>query len=124
MKKYFLIAVVGLLLLTGCGKNQVVCSMSLEEGGISMKNSIIGELDSANKITKVSAEYEFNDATTAESYCSLIKLSFSDATCSGKKITIPDASTMLEDEETKIVGLTKEEFITFATAEGEGVTCK
>ena len=66
MKKYFLLAVVGLLLLTGCGKNQVVCTISAEQDGMKMTESIIGELDGDNKVTKVSMEYEYNDAVTYE----------------------------------------------------------
>ena len=61
MKKYFLFAVVALLLLTGCGKKQVVCSATEEEGGVKVTESIIGELDSSDKITKVSMEMEYPD---------------------------------------------------------------
>jgi len=124
MKKYFLLAVVGLLLLTGCGKNQVVCTISAEENGMKVTESIIGELDGDNKVTKVSMEYEYDDAETVKQLCEIVKISFPEAECSGKKIILPDAAAMLEDEETKLVGLTKEEFITYATSEGEGVTCK
>ena len=124
MKKYFLIAVVALLLLTGCGKKQVVCSADMEESGVSMKVSLIGELDSADKITKVSYEYEFSDSTTADQYCALIKLAYSDATCSGKKITIADATSLLEEDGEKVVGMTKDEFITKAKSESSQVTCK
>jgi len=125
MKKYFLIAVVGVLLLTGCGKsNQVVCSASLEEGGLSMKVALVGTLEN-DKISKVAYEYEFKDSATAEQYCSLIKLSYPDAQCSGSKITIPDATGMLETgTDKKVIGMTKDEFISFAKADSTGVTCK
>ena len=125
MKKYFLFAVVSLLLLTGCGKKQVVCSAKVEEAGVSMNVSLIGELDSADKITKVSYEYEFSDATTADQYCSLIKLAYADAKCSGKTITIEDATAMLEEEgDEKIVGMSKDDFIATAQKESKDVTCK
>ena len=124
MKKYFLIAVVGLLLLTGCGKNQVVCSADLSESGVSMKISLVGDLD-GDKITKVSYEYEFKDSATAEQYCSLVKLTYANAQCSGSKITIPDAASMLEEQmDQKVVGMTKAEFIEFAQKDSTGVTCK
>ena len=125
MKKYFLIAVVGILLLTGCGKsNQVTCTTSMEQGGISMKVSVIADLDGSEKVTKVAYEYDFGDAKSAESYCSLIKLSYSDAQCSGSKITIPDATSMLEEGGKKVVGMTKDEFINYAKADSTNVTCK
>lgn len=125
MKKYFLIAVVGILLLTGCGKSkQVTCTTSMKEGGISMQVSIIADLDDSEKVTKVAAEYDFGDSKTAEQYCSLIKLSYSDAQCSGSKITIPDATSMLGSGSTKVIGMTKDEFVTYAKADSQNVTCK
>lgn len=125
MKKYFLIAVVALVLLVGCGnKNQVTCTASMSEGGISMKVSVIADLDSDNKVTKVAYEYDFGDSKTAEQYCSLIQLSYKDAQCSGSKITIPDATSMLEESGQKVVGMTKDEFVKFAQSESTGVTCK
>lgn len=125
MKKYFLFAIVALLLLTGCGKKQVVCSAKLEEAGVSMNVSLIGELDASDKITKVSYEYEFSDSTTADQYCALIKLAYSDAKCSGKKIIIEDATAMLEEEgEEKVVGMSKDDFIAKAKSESNDVTCK
>ena len=90
-----------------------------------MKVSLVGELDGSNKVTKVSYEYEFKDAATAEQYCSLVKLTYADAQCSGSKITIPDASSMLEEQmDQKVVGMTKAEFIEFAQKDATGVTCK
>ena len=126
MKKYFLIAGVALLLLTGCGKKQVVCTMTEEEGGQKATASIIGELDSSDKITKVSYEMEFSDATYAEQYCALVKLAAPDAKCNGKKIVIDDATSMLEEDDSdkKLVGMTKDEFITYAKSSSSEVTCK
>ena len=126
MKKYFLIAGVALLLLTGCGKKQVVCTMTQEESGQKMTANIIGTLDADDKVTKVSYEMEFSDATYAESYCSLVKLSGMEVKCDGKKIVIDDATSMLEDEddEQKLVGMTKDEFITYAKGASSEVTCK
>ena len=125
MKKYFLIAVVGILLLTGCGKsNQVTCTTSMEEGGLKMQVSVIADLDDSGKVAKVAYEYDFGDSKTAEQYCSLIQLSYSDAKCSGSKITIPDATSMLEEGGQKVVGMTKDEFINYAKAESTSVTCK
>ena len=125
MKKYFLIAVVSILLLTGCGKNsQVVCSAELEEGGLYMKVSLVGTLEK-DKISKVAYEYEFKDSSTVEQNCKLIQQMYPDAKCSGKKITIPDATGMLANgNDRKIIGMTRDEFISFAKSDSMDVTCK
>ena len=125
MKKYFLFAIVALLLLTGCGKKQVVCSATEEEGGVKVTESIIGDLDSSDKITKVSMEMEYPDTDTAKTNCESAKSVFGDkVSCSGKKIVIDDATAFLGDQDT-IVGLTKDEFITLFTSTNEAeVTCK
>ena len=129
MKKYFLIAVVGLLLLTGCGKKQVVCTGTTEENGMKLTESVIAELDSSDKVTKVSMEAELPDADTAKQYCQLYQTVFGEdaVKCNGKKFTIEDA-TKLMGEEDNVIGMSKDDFVKMLTDEsaesGTEITCK
>ena len=137
MKKYFLVVFCALLLfvVTGCGnKNQVVCKATMTESGITMNAEVIGDLDNDNKIKDVTVVYDLNNSETADQYCSLFKM-FEDSengvsvSCSGSKVTIKGLSSMdiSDDDEDKVIGLTKEEFIKKATEENEdgiNFTCK
>ena len=128
MKKYFLVALCAVLFLavSGCGssKNQVSCTRSETEDGITMSLTINADLDSNNKITGGSYVINISDKTLAETYCNLYKESSKSVTCSGNKITMNGLDSM--DDETndseKIVGKTKDEFIEMAKA--DGYTCK
>lgn len=130
MKKYLLIVMCAILLLTvGCGKkNQVKCSGTQNEGGISLKASVIADFDQENKLTDATAEYDLSDKEAADQYCSLFKLMENaekgvSVSCSGTKVTIKGFANIDDDEEEeKIIGLTKEEFI--KTMEEEKLTCK
>ena len=137
MKKYFLVVFCAFLLfvVTGCGnKNQVVCSASMNEAGMTMKADLIGELDKDEKISSVTIVYDLNDSKTAETYCNLFKMAEDKekgvtVDCSGSKITIKGLASMDMDDEDgeKVIGLTKDEFIKKATEQEEdGVkfTCK
>lgn len=135
MKKYLLVVFGALLLVTGCGKkNQVVCTASMSEGGMNMEAEVVGELDKDNKISSVTVTYDLKDKSTADSYCSLFKMATNSekgvsVECSGTKVIMKGLEGLDtdSDEEDKVIGLTKEEFIKKATeTEEEGVkfTCK
>ena len=133
MKKYFLIVFCALLLVvTGCGnKNQVKCTGTTTEGGITVKAEVIADLDNDSKVKDVTAVMDLGNNDTANQFCSLYKMMENSengvkVSCSGSKITIEGYANIDadEDEEQKqIIGMTKEEFINTMSAE-EGVTCK
>lgn len=131
MKKYLLVLVCAVLLfVTGCGnKNQVKCSQSITESGITMKAEVVADLDKDNKITDVSVVYDLGDKSTADSFCSLMKLSIDSSKgqsidCSGSKITLKGLDSLDNEEEDseKVIGQTKDDFVKKATE--EGFTCK
>lgn len=130
MKKSLLVVFSALLLvsLTGCGsKKQVTCSGTVVEEGISMKTSVTVDLDSNDKITGGSMTYDLGDKQAADQFCSLYKMFASaesgvSVSCSGTKITIKGFDKMEDDEDAKVIGKTKDEFI--KAMEAEGLTCK
>ena len=134
MKKYFLVVVCALLLfvVTGCNnnKNKVVCSGSFSEDGLEMEAEIAAELDSADKVTAINVTYDLKDKDTAKQYCVLFQLMQDSekgitVECSGSKIIIKGLTGLDDDEENeedKIVGKTKADFVN--AAEAEGLTCK
>ena len=67
MKKYLLIGVVGLLLLTGCGgkKADITCTASLDQAGIKMDGTYYAYLTDG-KVSKVEMEIKFEDEATAK----------------------------------------------------------
>ncbi len=153
MKKYLLVVLCALLLVTvtGCGsskkeegenggngggsdtpsKNQVVCTATQEENGIKISAEIVADFDSSDKLTDAVVSYDLGDATTAQQYCSLFKL-MEDAekgvtvSCSGTKITVNGYAKMEASEDEKsLVGASKEEFInTVKSTEDGNFTCK
>ena len=60
-----LVLVVGVILLAGCNKNEVTCSATMEEDGVSMKGIIVGQFDSADKLKDAVVSYEFGDSTVS-----------------------------------------------------------
>lgn len=131
MKKYLLVLACAVLLLTaGCGKssskNQVKCTGTQTEDGITIKGEVTADLDNDNKITDAVVVYELSDKTYAEQYCSLFKLFESagdgvSVSCSGNKITIKGFAN-IDDGDGKLAGMTKEDFI--KSMEEEQFTCK
>ena len=131
MKKYLLIALLVVLSfgIAGCSKkNQVVCTQTETQNGITIKGEVIVDFDKDDKLTDATAVYDVSDKTTAEQYCSFMKL-MEDAAkgvkvdCSGTKITINGfAQVDSEEDEEKIVGMSKTDFIEKMKA--EDMTCK
>lgn len=133
MKKYFLVVFCTLLLLTvtGCGnKNQVVCTGSMSEGGVDVKAEMVADFDKDDKLTSVTVTEDLGDKEKADQMCALFKAfmpadSGVDISCSGSKVTIKGYENMADDEEDKMVGMTKEEFKAAIEKEAEGeLTCK
>ena len=129
MKKYYLVVFCALLLfvVTGCGKNQVKCTGSYSEGGMNISADIIADLDKDDKVTGATVVYDLKDSKTAEQYCSVFKLAEDkekgiEVSCSGSKITIAGFANMDDEDEEKMTGKTKEEFI--KAMEEEKFTCK
>lgn len=127
MRKYALVICCAVLvfLVTGCGGNKVKCTASVSEGGVSLNAEVIANLDKDNKVDDVTITYNFDDKSTAESYCSIIKMIDNPdkgitVKCDGKKISVHGASSM--DADDSAIGLTKSEFI--ERMEKEKFTCK
>ena len=132
MKKYLIVVFCALfaVALTGCGKkNQVTCSGTITEGGLTIKAEVVGDFDANDKLTGATMVYDLGDKTTAEQYCTLFKMFESSEkgisiSCSGSKITIKGYAQMAdEDSEEELIGASKDDFIK-AMQEQEGVTCQ
>ena len=124
MKKLLLaVCVISLLLTTGCGKKQLICSQSDTVEGETMKVDVIMDLDKNDKVTSAKIVYDFGSKEAADVYCELFKTGDESAvSCSGSKITINNADAMEDDEEEKVVGKTKAEVK--KSAEENGFTCR
>ena len=131
MKKYFLVVfcIALLFVVSGCGKkNQVVCSQTQTENGVTVKGEVIVDFDDNDKLTDATAVYELSDKTSADQYCSLFKLMENadkgvSISCSGTKITIKGFANMdSDDEDEKMIGMLKEDFI--KKMADESMTCK
>ena len=130
MKKTLVMVFGALLLvsLTGCGaKNQVKCTSTSTELGMEMKTEVIADLDKDNNIKALSATIDFGSKETANTMCSLYKLSEQEGlsvSCSGSKMTIKGYDKMIsdEDDDVKLIGMSKDDFV--KGMESQGATCK
>lgn len=133
MKKYFVILVCTIVLLSvsGCGKNnQLKCSKTETEDGITMAVDFVLDFDKNDKVTDSTITYDLGDSSTAEMFCSIMKASVDSSngesvTCSGSKITIKGLDNFDADEDSdseKLIGKTRDEVI--AAAKEDGFTCK
>ena len=130
MKKYLLVVLCALLLVvvTGCGsKNTVVCSGKIE----GYEAELTAEFDDNDKLTTVTAVEDVGSKEAADQMCALSSLFEAQGvtvSCSGSKVTIKGFEKMTDSEDeddVKMVGLTKEEFKKAMEEESEGqVTCK
>ena len=130
MKKGLLllfVSVFGLVLLTGCGDSgkKVTCTADMEgeDGKKAGTAEIVAELDDSDKVKAVSATMEFDDADYASQAYGMISLMNAfmegqedavkiDAKLDGKKLTINNFDAYMDsDEETKMIGMTKDDFI-------------
>ena len=132
MKKGILLGLASLFILTGCGGNKVVCTGKMNEAGMKAEMKITATIKS-DKVSKIAAEMTFDDEKTAKSMCGLLELGNSFAEkeedkvpfdCKGKTISFTDYSKMADsDEDTKIIGMSKADFIKEMEKE-DGVKCK
>ena len=125
MKKSFLIIfmVVILLVVTGCGNNQVKCSGEYNESNVNIVADIIADLDKDDKVASAKMIFDLKDDESANLVCDTYKKLMEEkdgvtVTCSGSKITI-DGYTNLDKE---LLGVSKEEFI--KGMESQKFTCK
>lgn len=136
MKKYALLVLTCLLVLTGCGKkgNEVVCTGKVSDDSMEYTMKLIAEFEK-DKVSKVKAEMIFDNEDNAKKYGSLLELmnNFADEDKKidferkGKTITFKNYSQLADaedDDDIKFIGLSKEEFKKAATAGTEDVTCK
>ena len=125
-------AVVAFGCVTGCGKskNQVVCTGTATEGGQKYEAKIVANLKDG-KVKDGYVEMKFSDKKTAETMCGFMAMANSmaednskkiDYKCNGKTLKINSLATL--DEDGKIVGMTKDEFIKQATSSNNEVKCK
>lgn len=147
MKKVFfsLTAVLGVLLLTGCGSsNKVTCSAEVEESGKTYKGEIVAKLDGDNKVKDASITMEFETEDDASQYYSTYQMIINFAKQfaqegqevpeinikkDGKKVIISDyaafAKTNSEEESEELIGMSKEDFIKKMESDTEPKwTCK
>ena len=125
-------AVVAIGFVTGCGgkKNQVVCTGKATENGQTYEAKIVANLKD-DKIKDGYIEMKFSDKKTADSMCGLMAMANSmaekdsdkiDYSCKGKTVKINSLKTM--DDEGKIIGMTKDEFIKQAKSSSDDIKCK
>ena len=152
MKNKYLLLFVGvlsLLLVTGCGgsKNQVKCTAEIEQDGKKYKAEIIAQLDDNSKVKDASMTMTFDsEEEAAQSYSMMqmvigIAKSFAeegkeipeiDIKLDGKSLTISNYAAFAEissdeEEQQKLIGLTKDEFINkikSETSEESDWSCK
>lgn len=135
MKKYFLFVLCGLFLfvVTGCGNANVVkCTGTMEESGQKISAEIVAEFDKDDKLVDATITEDVGSKETADQMCALYKAFMTEESgvsisCSGSKVTIKGYAKMAEDEDEdeKIIGMTKEEFKKYMSESSEGqVTCK
>ena len=130
MKKGILLGLASLFIVTGCGGNKVVCTGKSDSAGISAETKITATIKN-DKVAKVAGEMTFKDESTAKTMCSYVELANSlvekeedkvKVTCKGKTISFDDYTKMADDEE-KIIGMSKADFIKTMEKE-DGVKCK
>ena len=119
MKKLMLLLGSCLLLMTGCGKKELICTGTVDEEGIKVNMEVTAKLDS-DKVSEVSAVMSFDDVEVAKQYCSLFDLanSFEEDetkkikyTCREKSIEFENYAQVVEtDNDVKIINVTEEEF--------------
>ncbi len=124
MKKIGFIALVfGVLLITGCGGNKVVCSGTEKMDQTKIEMKVIGKVKS-DKVVSVSNERTFADENEAKTYCEGLKrvndAALSDDAkidyeCKGKK-------AILKQNYSEESAPTKESFV--ESMENQAFACK
>ena len=125
-----LVLLVGILLLTGCGKkeeqlNTLSCKMNDTTGVDKATYDVTAYFGSDNKISSVKITVEFEDEFTGKVYCetyNAMNLARSEKekvniTCDGKKIYIDDYAKF-NNKSDDILDIDKDEFIAKFTKDG------
>lgn len=130
MKKIIFLLVICAFLVVGCGnKNQVTCTKTETEDGVTATIKMIANLKD-NKVSSVDAVMSYDDENTISLMCSMFAVANEhaesdsdkvDYKCNKNSIEIKNFDKM-SDEDEKIIGITKEEFI--SGMESEGASCK
>ena len=132
LKKYFFVVfcVALLFVVAGCTKkNQVVCTETQTENGVTIKGEIIVDFDKDDKLSDATAVYDLSDKSAADQYCSLFKLMENaekgvKIECSGTKVTIKGfaKAESNDEEDEEMIGMTKADFL--KKMESQEMTCK
>lgn len=111
-------------LLTGCGSsNKVTCVFDGTSDKRIAKETIVAELDSDDKVVKLSDTMEYDKTEDAEADYEFMKDIFKDSVkISGNTIELKDMEK--NSEYNLIIGMTKEEFINFMIKTDPEVSCK
>lgn len=128
MKKLFTFALLGLsmVMLTGCGKNQITCTGAEEQDGQKIEMKVTAK-PKDGKVTEATATMTFAEEDTAKQMCSLFEMANGlteegkklDIKCDGKDITIKNYLLMQDDAKEEY---TEDEFIKLM--EDGKLTCK
>ena len=122
-----------LLLLTGCGSQKVTCTATMTEENEKYELKIVADIKD-NKINSGSIVMKFENKDTADQFCSLYEAINSlaeddkkiDYKCNGNEVTFSSLEFLEdgEEEEEKVIGMTKDDFVKKFQEEFEGGTCK
>ena len=128
MKK--ILGILAILLLTGCVKEKVICSLNSEysETGIT-KEEIIGMFNGDNELVDMEMTFTFVSNERADEMCDLFEMSNSSQDksnrikfkCSDNTLTITSYQGVLSNlkmHENEIMGKTKEQFINIINNKG------
>ena len=133
MKKYLLLLVVGLLLVTGCGNgNEVVCTIKKTENGVTTSAELIAKLEE-DKVVDADIKMTFDNEEMAQAFCAILRLATTTEDggqsiklkCKTKTLVMKNLKNLSSDTidvDTTVFGFTKEEFIN--AMEEEGYSCK
>lgn len=128
MKKFLLFAFCAVCLAasTGCGnsKNQLKCSKSETEDGVTMSMEYVINFDKDDKATGGSMSIDYGKKELANLICENVKDN-SKIKCSGSKVTYTDLTDMDDEdaeEEDKLVGSKKADVKKLL--EEQGMKCK
>ncbi len=134
MKKILLL-IISLLLITGCTKEKVICTLALsdkaKEEGLDCEE-VIGYINGDNLLTDVELVINFKDKNALDEYCGLFEMSNEYATendkidfkCGDDSITFTSARSSLNNlkiSEDSVMNKDKETFINAVTS--KGFTC-
>lgn len=131
MKKFLLIGISSLFLLTGCNSNKIVCTEKIDENGINSELIVTASLNK-NRVDKISATMTFENKAMADQVCGIFEKTNTFAEqesdminldCKDNVITFDDYSKLLNNDEEKVIGMKKADFIKMME-KNKGVSCK